>query len=570
MKLSAIQVDLRVALLYAIFGGLWILLSDRLLAALIPDVATLSAAQTYKGWVFVLASAFLIFFLLRRDLILSQTAENNWRESRDHYRQLFENSIDAVLLTAPDGSIYAANPAACRMFGRSEEEIKQIGRGVLDASDPRLAPALEERARTGSFHGELTFLRGDGSKFPGEISTQIFKTKDGFERTSIIIRDVTERKRAEEALRESEARYRNLLEVAPVGIVVHSEGKIVFTNPAGARLLGANSEEQIIGKPITEIIHPECLEAAQARIQRMLAGEQGLYPVEDIYLRLDGTPVNVEVMATALPYDGKPAVQVIVTDITERKRAEEEIRKLNAELERRVVERTAQLQAANKELEAFSYSVSHDLRAPLRAINGFTSILARRYSANLDEEGQHYLDNVIRASVRMGQLIDDLLQYSRLGRSGLRHESVSLVIVLSEIVKDMQGYLDELHGIIKISEGLPSVVGDITLLNQIFTNLLENAITYRKPDIPPQVEISHQREGEYVIVRVSDNGIGIPSEYYEKIFNIFQRLHSEEEFPGTGIGLSTVKKAVELLGGEVWVESQVGEGSTFYVKLLGG
>lgn len=245
----------------------------------------------------------------------------------------------------------------------------------------------------------------------------------------------------------------------------------------------------------------------------------------------------------------------------------EEIKAHAAELELRVLERTAQLSAVNKELESFSYSVSHDLRAPLRAVSGFAEIIARRHRTSLNEEGQHYFDNIVQASERMGHLIDDLLNYSRLGRAGVRLEPVSLADALTNIAQDLKGHLDELHGTISITEGLPDVTGDRTLLSQIFTNLLENAVAYRKADVPPQVEVTYQIEGKQVIVKVRDNGIGIPAEHQEKIFNIFQRLHSDDDYPGTGIGLATVRKSVELLGGSVGVESKAGEGSTFFVKL---
>ena len=377
-----------------------------------------------------------------------------------------------------------------------------------------------------------------------------------------------EQKYAEENLRENEERYRLLIETSPYGIGVHQDGKIVFTNPVAARLFGARSADELIGKPIEALIHPEGREAARERIGRMLNGEKGLYPTEDRYIHLDGSAFPVEVIAAPFIHQGRPAVQVIFQDITERKRTEEEIRKLNTELEQRVMERTRELQMANQELESFSYSVSHDLRAPLRAISGFSSIIARRHREDLNEEGQHYLDNIVQASERMGQLIDNLLTYSRLGREGVRHIPVSLADLLAEIKRNMQSRLSEIQGVVEIKEDLPTVIGDQILLSQIFTNLLENAITYHKPGLPPVVVIDWQEAKDEVIVMVSDNGIGIPAEYHEKIFNMFQRLHSEDDYPGTGIGLANVKKCLDLLGGRVSVESTVGEGTTFFVHLL--
>jgi signal transduction histidine kinase len=324
---------------------------------------------------------------------------------------------------------------------------------------------------------------------------------------------------------------------------------------------------QVVGKRVEEVL-PESAHALMLGKYRQAIRENKTVRWEQVSAYPTGTLAGEVAVTPARDADGNCTHLIgSVHDITEIRRAEEQVRQLNAELEERVVERTAQLQTANKDLEAFSYSVSHDLRAPLRAISGFAEILARRHRADLNEEGRHYLDNIVQASERMGRLIDDLLTFSRLGRQAVRREPVPLRDVLDPLRRDLSAQLTDIHGTLEIADDLPTVMGDKTLLSQTFANLLGNAIIYRRKEVPVRITVTWQSQDRDAIIRVSDNGIGIPSEYYEKIFNIFQRLHTEEEYPGTGIGLAIVKKSVELLGGHVWVESVEQQGSTFFVRL---
>jgi PAS domain S-box-containing protein len=375
-----------------------------------------------------------------------------------------------------------------------------------------------------------------------------------------------QRKHAEAALHTSEERYRSLVELAPDALVVHSEGKIVFVNSAGVKLFGAARAKDLMGKAFLEFVHPDCRKLAQTRMRRLYEEEKPVPFVEEKLVRLDDTTVDVEIAAAPLLFEGKRAAQVIVHDITEHKRTAEEIRRLNVELEQRVVERTAELEAANKELEAFSYSVSHDLRAPLRHIEGFVEIFRATKGSVLDDEAKDYLHTIADSAKQMGKLIDDLLTFSRTSRVEMRKTKVRLNDLVQDVLRESERETQE-RKIEWILHPLPEVEGDVALLRQVMFNFICNALKYTRTRSQARIEIGSTETPAETTVFVRDNGVGFNMDYVHKLFGVFQRLHRSTEFEGTGVGLANVRRIILRHGGRTWAEGEVNRGATFYFCL---
>lgn len=288
--------------------------------------------------------------------------------------------------------------------------------------------------------------------------------------------------------------------------------------------------------------------------------------LEQKMLQLDGSAVDVEIAAAPLVFAGKPAAQVIAHDIRERKRAEEEIRSLNTDLEQRVRERTGELEAANKELEAFSYSVSHDLRAPLRHIEGFVEILTATTTSTLDEESQHHLTTIAESAKQMGRLIDDLLTFSRTARAELTKADTDLAALVQAAIHDL-GQEAKSRDVQWVIGDLPQVQADHPLLRQVLLNLLGNALKYTRTRKQARIEVGSRSSDTEHIIFVRDNGVGFDMRYAHKLFGVFQRLHRASDFEGTGVGLANVRRIIHRHGGRAWAEAELNKGATFYFSL---
>jgi PAS domain S-box-containing protein len=391
----------------------------------------------------------------------------------------------------------------------------------------------------------------------------------------------------EEAVRQSEDRYRALVELSPDAIFINRQGRIVFVNPAALSLFGASGPEQLVGKSPFDLFHPDCHALMREREARLLAG--GSVPMaEEKIVKLDGTVTEVELAATAVEAEGGRAIQVIARDISERKEAERELRQAKAGLEIEVQKRTAKLSEAMVELEAFSYTVAHDLRAPLRAMHGFAGFLESNYQETLDEQGKQSLRRIISSAKRMDRLIQDVLGFTQAARADWGLEPVDAQKLLVNILESYPAF-QERKGAITIDGGLPLVMGNEALLTQCFSNLIGNAVKFVPPGETPRVRVRAETvssaEGELgnkqetqqsprnghdraVRIWIEDNGIGIPKEGRERIFGPFQRL--SQKYEGTGIGLAIVRKAVERMEGRVGVESEPGKGSRFWMELKCG
>jgi PAS domain S-box-containing protein len=490
------------------------------------------------------------------------------KRAEERFRLVVEAAPSAMLMVGEDGLINLVNQQAEHLFGYEREQL--LGQPVemlvperYRSRHPGHRQLFAQHPTTRSMGAgrDLYGLRKDGSEVPIEIGLNPIQTNEGaFVLASII--DITERKRAEE-------RFRQVIEHSPNGmVIVDGDGKITLVNSQIEELFGYRREE-LLAQSI-EMLVPQRFQAHHASDRSAFIAQPSTRAMgagRDLYgRRKDGSEFPVEIGLNPLDTEQGMLVLGTIVDITERKHAERELRRLNEELELRVQERTAQLQAANKELEAFSYSVSHDLRAPLRHINGFSQALLEDYSDKLDEEGRSFLREVRSASQEMAQLIDDVLQLARVTRSELRREAVDLSELALSVVTEIQKRAAERTVSVNVEEGLVTR-GDKRLLRIVLSNLLGNAWKFTSHQEQSEISFGHHLKDSETIYFVRDNGAGFDMAFADKLFGAFQRLHTAAEFEGTGIGLATVQRIINRHGGRVWAKGAVGEGATFYFML---
>ena len=480
------------------------------------------------------------------------------------YRDLFEDSRDAVYVSSREGNILTINKAGLELFGYPREEIVGMDIRALYADPQDRERFRREIERTGAVKDyEVPLLRKDGTRIICIITSTVRRSSEGgIIGYQGIIRDVTAYKKAEKALRRSEEKFSTIFRSSPDWIAISAleDGRLIDVNDAFLRITGY-SRNEVIGKTSAELglwVDPE----ERGRFVELLREKREIRSHEAKF-RLKSGEVRIFLRSAELiELDGETCVINITRDITERKRAGEEIKKLNMELQQRV----AELTGANKELDAFGHSVSHDLRAPLITIGGFSRRLLKNYSGVLDTKGREMLKTIQSNVGMMEDLINDLLTFSRSGRQAMKIGEVDMEglvkAVFEELMTGIRGRTVEL----KIGELLPAFA-DRALIRQVMINLLSNAFKFTRGREEAQIEVGSKREGEWVEYYVKDNGVGFDMKFAEKLFDVFQRAHSADDFEGTGIGLSIVHRIVTRHGGRLRAEGKVGEGAAFCFTL---
>lgn len=543
-------------------------------------------------------SSFIVAVILSLLTALITLAGFLWqRANKAHIKKLYETEISraaereraeetiraisarqqALLDATPDiimevdvNKIYTwANPAGIEFFGEDVlgKEAAYYFEGeqdTYDAVDPIFG------GRENVIYVESWQRRKDGQKRWLAWWCRVLKDKQGNVTGALSsARDITKRKQMEEALRVSEDKFKYVFDHSVIGKSITLPSGEINVNRAFCEMLGY-SHKELKDRKWQEISLPDDNELTQREINFLLSGEKDSVRFVKRYVHKNGSVVWADVSSSLRrDQEGKPIYfMTAVNDITDQKRAEEEIRRLNAELEQRVQDRTDELQVANKELEAFSYSVSHDLRAPLRAVDGFSRILLDEYAAALPPEAKRYAELVRLNTLQMRDLVDNLLAFSRSGRQAMNKDRVEPVEVVREALDLLRG--EQEGRSVKVTVGeLPTCQADRMLLKQTFINLLSNALKFTRKRDPAIIEVGCLREDGANVFFVRDNGVGFDMRYVGKLFDVFQRLHRTEDYEGTGVGLAIVQRIVHRHGGRIWAEAGLDKGATFYFTLKG-
>lgn len=551
---------------------------------------------SYKwlAWTSVAAPENGLLYAVARDVTARKQVEQQLEQQAAILRRqadILELAYEAIVVRDEHGAITYWNRGAESMYGWTRDEaLGNVTHDFLQTQFPEPDIDLDKLLlQQEHWQGELTHTCKDGRQVIVESRQVLIRDEQGTPTGFLEVnRDITERKQAETALHNLNqeiqrqlAESQTLLEVIPIGIGIAEDAQCtkIRVNQTFAKQLSipqttnASLSAPDDEKPASFKVYQNGRELAPEELPMQYAAARG---VEVLGLELDvvhddGTVLTLlEYAAPLFDEAGNTRGSVgAFLDITDRKRAEAEIRQLNANLEQRVEERTAQLQQANEELEAFSYTIAHDLRAPLRGIQGYAQALLEDYGEHLDEIAQDYIQQIFAGIDRMNDLVQDLLTYSRLSREQLKCSVVQLTQVMIDAQAQLETELRDRQAQLSIAEPLPSVMGHRPTLVQIAVNLLSNATKFVAPGIKPHVRVWAQQKGDWVRLWIEDNGIGIEPQYQEQIFGVFERLHGRDAYPGTGIGLAIVRKGAERLGGRAGLESVLGHGSRFWIELQG-
>lgn len=489
-----------------------------------------------------------------------RSAFERLRQSEETYRQLVEQSPDGILVHR-QGTILFANSACASFFGASSA-ADLLGKQLLDRIHPSDREAVKQRIQRHRLdfetvrHNETKFLRLDGKETYAEVAARSVMYQ-GEAAAQVTLRDISLRKEAEE-------RFYKAFNASPepMTIASASDGRYLDVNESFLRVTGY-SREEVIGRTSLELKFWERPED-RARLVEILEKQGSVRDLEITFLTKLGEQRTGLDSAEIIELAGQKCILAIFKDITEKKILEQQRNRAEDALARRA----AELARSNAELAQFAYVASHDLQEPLRMVASYTQLLSKRYGDKLDPDARDFIGYAVDGATRMQALIAELLNYSRVGTHGKVFQLSNCEAILERVLAVLKLAVSENSAVVS-HDPLPTVMGDEMQLSQLFQNLVANALKFRG-HTPPQIHVSAERKENAWQFSVVDNGIGIAPEYAERVFMIFQRLHSRSEYPGTGIGLAICKKIVERHGGRIWVQSQPGSGATFFFTIPDG
>lgn len=487
-------------------------------------------------------------------------------ESKNRFRALVEHGGDAVVVLSAAGKPMFVSHSTHKMLGYTKDQLLNMRladiihpedwqhvrstmiRAFRNPNEPIPCPITRVKHKDGTWHyieSTTTNLLAN-STIKGLVNN---------------FRDVTDRVEVEKRLEASEIQFRKTLDTMLEGMqIIDYNWRYQYVNDAAVKH-GSKTREQLLGRTMMEV-YPGIEHSNLFYVLKQCMANRQMQQFENEFTYPNGTTAWFKLSIQPVP----EGVFILSIDITDRKLAQQELLRTNESLEQVVAERTAELAASNKELEAFSYSVSHDLRAPLRAINGFAKMLHQTHSKQLDEDGNRLLSVISTNATTMGQLIDDLLNFSRIGRKKVDKHTVNMHALVSEAIESELQLMEDKTYSIEV-DTLPTVLADAQLIKQVWANLVSNALKYSATTKHPKIQVSAEVKDSETIFSIKDNGVGFDMQYADKLFGVFQRLHSKREFEGTGVGLALAYRIVRKHGGNMWANAQPNKGATFYFTL---